>query len=147
VRPKPAQSPPEVWLGGIAPAELRRVGRLADGWLPSFVDAEQAHAGKEVVERTADEHGRSIDAEHYGALLPYSFDPVPDEVLALLGALRPGADPSELVAVGTDTLVRRIGEFIDVGFSKFVAVPLIDPAGPIDQHLAQLSAAVRPLEN
>lgn len=147
VRPRPAQSPPEVWLGGIAPAELRRVGRLADGWLPSFVDAEQAGAGKEVVERTAAEHGRSIDAEHYGALLPYSFGPVPDEVLQLLGALRPGTDPAQLVAVGTDTLVQRIGEFVDAGFSKFVAVPLTDPVGPIDQHLDELSAAVRPLEN
>ena len=24
----------DVWLGGAAPSELRRVGRLADGWLP-----------------------------------------------------------------------------------------------------------------
>ena len=38
VLPKPVQSPPDVWLGGIAPSELRRVGRLADGWLPSFLD-------------------------------------------------------------------------------------------------------------
>ncbi|MEY4362118.1 MAG: hypothetical protein RL391_1424, partial [Actinomycetota bacterium] len=37
VLPKPKQTPPEVWLGGIAPSELKRVGRLADGWLPSFV--------------------------------------------------------------------------------------------------------------
>ena len=35
VRPQPARL--DVWLGGIAPSELRRVGRLADGWLPSFV--------------------------------------------------------------------------------------------------------------
>ena len=32
VLPKPAQ-PLDVWLGGKAPSELRRVGRLADGWL------------------------------------------------------------------------------------------------------------------
>ena len=35
VRPVPKRL--DVWLGGIAPSELRRVGRLADGWLPSFV--------------------------------------------------------------------------------------------------------------
>ena len=29
VLPKPTQQPPDVWLGGIAPSELRRVGRLA----------------------------------------------------------------------------------------------------------------------
>ena len=34
VRPAPTRM--DVWLGGSAPSELRRVGRLADGWLPSF---------------------------------------------------------------------------------------------------------------
>ncbi len=34
---KPVQQPLDVWMGGIAPSELRRVGRLSDGWLPSFV--------------------------------------------------------------------------------------------------------------
>jgi len=37
VLPKPMQSHLDVWLGGNAPSELRRVARLADGWLPSFV--------------------------------------------------------------------------------------------------------------
>ena len=36
VRPKPLQSPIDVWLGGLSPSELRRTGRLGDGWLPSF---------------------------------------------------------------------------------------------------------------
>jgi probable F420-dependent oxidoreductase len=146
VRPRPQQDPPEVWLGGIAPSELRRVGRLADGWLPSFVGPQQAAEGRVVVERVAAEHDRGIDDEHYGALLPYSMEPPSDDVMALLGALRPGTDPAELVAIGTDGLVARIEAFVDVGFSKFVAVPLTDPAGPIGEHLADLSAAVRPLE-
>ena len=29
--PKPLQHSIDIWLGGIAPSELRRVGRLADG--------------------------------------------------------------------------------------------------------------------
>jgi len=33
VRPKPVQRPLDVWLGGRAPSELRRCGRLGDGWL------------------------------------------------------------------------------------------------------------------
>jgi probable F420-dependent oxidoreductase len=146
VRPRPHQDPPEVWLGGIAPSELRRVGRLADGWLPSFVGPQDAAAGRVVVEQVADAHGRAIDDEHYGALLPYSMEPVSDQVLDLLAAMRPGTDPVALVAVGTDGLVERISAFVEVGFSKFVAVPLTDPEGPIAEHLAELSAAVRPLE-
>jgi probable F420-dependent oxidoreductase len=147
VRPFPLQTPPDVWMGGIAPSELKRVGRLADGWLPSFVDAATAAEGRAVVERTAEEHDRRIDPEHYGALLPYSFAPVADDTLQLLAALRPTTDPADLVAVGADALVRRIEQFVDVGFSKFVAVPLTDPEEPIDEHLAALAAAVRPLES
>ncbi len=36
VEPKPVKRHVDVWLGGAAPAELRRCGRLGDGWLPSF---------------------------------------------------------------------------------------------------------------
>ena len=71
VRPQPARL--DVWLGGIAPSELRRVGRLADGWLPSFITPADAEAGRRVVEQIAAEHGRAIEDDHYGALIPYTL--------------------------------------------------------------------------
>ena len=36
--PLPLQRPIPIWLGGWAEAVLQRVGRLADGWTPVFVD-------------------------------------------------------------------------------------------------------------
>ena len=47
VQPKPKQQPLEVWLGGIAPSELKRVGRLADGWLPSFLTPADVAAARD----------------------------------------------------------------------------------------------------
>src|SRR5215813_14135233 len=41
VGPRPAK-PLDIWLGGSAPAGLRRVGRLADGWLGSLLTPEEA---------------------------------------------------------------------------------------------------------
>jgi hypothetical protein len=49
----PLTKPLDVWLGGIAPSELRRVGRLADGWLPSFINASQVTEKKRLAEEAA----------------------------------------------------------------------------------------------
>jgi len=146
IRPKPLQSPLEVWLGGIAPSELRRVGRLSDGWLPSFVTVADVERGIPAVTSIAAAHDRAIDPEHYGVLIPYANHPVDDAVLGLLAQRRPEVDPTELVATSLEQLVSMIERFVSVGASKFVAVPFA-PLEDIAAELGELSEAVRPLEN
>ncbi|MBI5089366.1 MAG: LLM class flavin-dependent oxidoreductase [Actinobacteria bacterium] len=145
VLPLPRQQHLDVWLGGIAPSELRRVGRLADGWLPSFVTPADAARGREVIEATLREHDRSIDDDHYGALVPYANGPIPDAVLAGLAKRRPDlADPSVLVPADIDALMQRIDEFVAVGTSKFVILPLHEPDGPDGwvEHLEAVAPTV-----
>ncbi|MBV9285167.1 MAG: LLM class flavin-dependent oxidoreductase, partial [Acidimicrobiia bacterium] len=145
VRPKPVQSPPDVWLGGIAPSELRRVGRLGDGWLPSFCTPSQAAEGRVVVESAAADAGRSIDSEHFGALLFYARGGVPNALARIIAARRPGVDPADLVAVGLAALRAVVDRFCDVGFSKFVVVPMEDaPSWP--DELAEIADALLPLQ-
>lgn len=149
VEPKPLQSPPDVWLGGIAPSELRRVGRLADGWLPSFVTPDDVARGKAVIEAVAAEHDREIDSEHFGVLIPYAFEPLPDAVIAGFRARRPDLeDPSRLVPRGWSALQDRISEFIDVGFSKFVVLPIAEPASADawEDHLADAAGHLLALQ-
>jgi len=145
VRPKPVQSPPDVWLGGIAPSELRRVGRLGDGWLPSFCTAEQAAEGRVVVEQAAAAAGRAIDPEHYGALLFYARSGVPDALARIVAARRPGVSPSDLVAVGLPALRATVESFCEVGFSKFVLVALEDPPSWADE-LGEVGETLLPLQ-
>ena len=101
VRPQPARL--DVWLGGIAPSELRRVGRLADGWLPSFITPADAAAGRAVIEQVAAEHERAIEDDHYGVLIPYTLDAVPD-VLA-----RPARPAPSRPRRPVDARARRLG--------------------------------------
>jgi probable F420-dependent oxidoreductase len=145
VRPKPVQSPPDVWLGGIAPSELRRVGRLGDGWLPSFCTAEEAARGRVTIEESAAAADRELDNEHYGALLFYARRGVPDGLARIVAARRPGFDPADLVAVGVPALRATVERFCDVGFSKFVVVPLEDPPS-WDDELGELGQALLPLQ-
>jgi len=141
VLPKPRQHHVDIWLGGIAPSELRRVGRLADGWLPSFVTPDDAARGREVIEATLADHGRTIDDDHYGALIPYATGPVPERLLQGLAARRPDLDdPSVLVPQGWDALMATIDRFVAVGTTKFVILPLTEPGTP-DEWVTHLEEA------
>jgi len=147
VRPAPKRM--DVWLGGIAPSELRRVGRLADGWLPSFVLPADAERGRVEIERICTENDRSIDDDHYGVLIPYSFGPVPDVLLKVLSKRRPDlTDVTDLVPDSWESLQTMIRRFVDVGTTKFVVLPLDEP-GDAEAWVAHLEAAaevLKPLE-
>ena len=147
VLPKPHQHHVDIWLGGIAPSELRRVGRIADGWLPSFVTPDDAARGREVIEAALTEHGRTIEDDHYGALIPYALGPLPDALVAGLAQRRPDLDdPAILVPQGWDALMSTIDQFVAVGTSKFVILPIVEPATPDEwvSHLEDAAPIVLP---
>ncbi len=128
IRPTPVQQPLEMWMGGAAPPELRRVGRLGEGWLPSFTTPAAAAAGRVIVEEAATVAERAIDAEHWGALVIYSLgDALPDRFAALIKARTPDADPADVVPAGHAAVRAHLQRFVDVGFSKFVLVPAAEP--------------------
>jgi alkanesulfonate monooxygenase SsuD/methylene tetrahydromethanopterin reductase-like flavin-dependent oxidoreductase (luciferase family) len=120
---RPIQQPPDVWLGGRAPRELRRVGELADGWLPSFCTPTTVAEGREQVEAAAAAVGRDIDDEHYGAMVFYGRTEVPEPYKSMVGA-RLGFDADDVIVVGIPALRDRLEEYLAVGFSKLVLVPV-----------------------
>ncbi|MDE0804084.1 MAG: TIGR03619 family F420-dependent LLM class oxidoreductase [Acidimicrobiales bacterium] len=146
VRPQPIQDPIEIWFGGRAPSELRRIGRTGDGWLPSFCTPNDVREGRAEIERVAAENDRSIDDEHFGALVPYGVDGVPDVVASLLAKRRPDVDPADVVAGSLADLKAQLERFVEVGASKFVVVPFVEPER-WDDHLAEVSDVVMPLQN
>ena len=134
-----------MWLGGIAPVELRRVGRLADGWLPSLVTASEAAEARVAVEEAARGAGRVIDPEHFGALIFYGRKEVPVRLAQLISTRRPGTDPGEVIPLGWDNLRHAIEQFVGAGFSKFVLVPVDEPQD-WDRELAEAAVEVLPLQ-
>ena len=149
VLPKPLQNPLEVWLGGQASSELRRTGRLADGWLASFTTPSHVAAGISVIEEAAADEGRTMDPEHYGVLIPYlpgdDEREVPEALQAVVAARKPDADPRDVVATSRERIVTLVNEYLAVGASKFVLFPFAEPT---DWHteLEALAQVVLPLQ-
>jgi probable F420-dependent oxidoreductase len=145
VLPKP-HKPLDVWLGGKAPAELRRVGKLADGWLASFSTPEDCKAGRDTIEAATAAHGRAIDDDHYGAMVFYTHGEIPPRIMEMMSARNPGADPDDLVAHGWSAVRELCERYVAVGFTKLVLVPFSEPAD-WDDELAAGAAAVLPIQN
>ncbi|NMI01035.1 TIGR03854 family LLM class F420-dependent oxidoreductase [Pseudonocardia acidicola] len=144
VGPLPSR-PLDLWLGGRAPVGLRRIGRLADGWLGSFVTPDEAGDCRAQIERAAAEAGREIEADHYGTnvsvLPPEASAAQADAALARARERRPDVDPELLVPRGWAAARDQINRFVDVGLSKFVvrpAVPVPSWRGFLDHFTAEL---------
>jgi probable F420-dependent oxidoreductase len=144
VRPRPLQDPLEVWLGGNAPAALRRSGRLSDGWLPSLCTPAEAAAGRAQIEAAAAEANRCIDPEHFGISIGYARDAISPAQAARVTRRRPGLDPAAVIPVGLSGLRELLERYVAVGFSKFVVRP--NDAGSWQDELDRLAGAVLPLQ-
>jgi probable F420-dependent oxidoreductase len=143
--PRPRRSRIEVWLGGLAPAALRRIGRIADGWLASFVGPDELAAKIDVIRASAAEHDRAIDEDHYGATVfsaPTAAE-IPAGAAALLDR-RPGLAREDHVAIGLDATRVLLERFLAAGATKFVLIPLArDPAAWLE---ALFAPVIAPLE-
>ena len=133
--PRPHQEGgPPVWVGGRSRAALRRVGKLADGWLASSVTPGEVAAGIKEIRTHAAEARRDIPEDHYGVLVPYVFASDSEAALRIAGPTirrRQDIAPQEYSALGTAQQVReKLQEYIEAGATKFV----MRPYGPKETH-------------
>jgi probable F420-dependent oxidoreductase len=149
VEPRPAR-PLDLWLGGLVPAALERIGRLGDGWLASFVTPAEAGAARATIAAAAAAAGREVEEDHYGTNLlvlpPGTSEQDADRARAASAHRRPDLDPHDLVADGWDDARARVGRFVAEGITKFVVRPAVAPAswpGFLDEfaeHLVPLES-------
>lgn len=144
IGPRPAK-PLDIWLGGTAPGALRRVGRLADGWLASLITPDEAGAGRAAIQAAAAEAGREVEADHFGISLAVGTEGIPDQMMATVRERRPDADPATLVAASWPDARRMIEAYVAQGLSKFVIRPAA-PAASADRFLGQFAAEMLPLQ-
>ena len=82
--PLPIQRPIPIWIGAIAPAALRRVGIIADGWFPMAVPGRGFEENRALVFAAAEEAGRDPSSLGIEGQVP-SFVGQPERTAELFG--------------------------------------------------------------
>jgi probable F420-dependent oxidoreductase len=145
IGPRPAK-PLDIWLGGSAPAGLRRIGRFGDGWLGSFRTPAETRGDVATIQQAASAAGREIELDHFGISLAVGRDGLPPELAAAIADRRPDVSPADLAAGSWSQARAMIEAYVESGLSKFV----IRPAGRTEsfgQFLDEFAAEMLPLQN
>lgn len=144
IGPRPAK-PLDIWVGGSAPGALRRAGRLADGWLASFLTPVEAGAGRLAIEAAAAAAGREIEPDHFGISLAVATGPALAALHAVARQRRPDTDPAALVADGWADARGKIEDYVTAGLTKFVIRPGGTSADP-RQFADEFAREMMPLQ-
>ena len=130
VDPKPVQRPhPPILLGGTAESALRRVGRIADGWISSSrFRGEDIPAAVATIRTAAEQAGR--DPQSLRIIVRGTLrlrDSVPADAPTLTGTVdKIRADLDAYEQAGTTEV------FLDLNFDEQIGSPDADPARSMD---------------
>jgi probable F420-dependent oxidoreductase len=149
IEPRPVGGPLDVWIGGQSDLALKRVARYGDGWMPSFITADEFAAGMVKLGGYAREHGRTIEPGEAGVLLLthvsrdaegarevarkfLARSPIPQEAL------------DQRSAIGTvDEVVARLQRYVAAGCTKFILFP-VAPAGELIPQIELFGREILP---
>jgi probable F420-dependent oxidoreductase len=149
IAPLPVQQPLPLWIGGHSPAAIRRTARIGTGWLGGLMPPEQIGPVIDAIRAELANTGRAIDADHYGATVPFRFGSADDPIVQrFAGAVRARgvADGEPPLFVGDPKeLVDRLRRTIAAGATKFVLIPLARGTREITAQLDRLAAEVIPV--
>lgn len=140
IEPKPARSPcPPVWVGGKSEAAMKRVARLGDGWLASYITPDGYRKGLEKIGEYAKALGREFDPDEAGVLMNVTIAENREKAQEIGIPFLPQREPLEYLlqtsAFGTaEECIKTIQGYRAVGARKFV----LRPACPPDQLIVQL---------
>jgi probable F420-dependent oxidoreductase len=149
--PKQPGGPP-IWCGGRSEPALRRMGRMADGWISYVVTPERYRKGLETVAREAQAAGRTLERFGTGHLLftwiDSSYERALDaatEHLSMRYAMDFRSAAERYAALGRpEDVAAKIEAFRKAGL-RHVVLDLVGPFGDRDAQLERFAKDVKPL--
>ncbi|MDE3074257.1 MAG: LLM class flavin-dependent oxidoreductase, partial [Chloroflexota bacterium] len=131
----------DILAGGATAAILRRVARLCDGWLPSYVTPEEVRAGIGTIRARAADANRIMADDAFGVLVPFTFGPRAPDWLA---RRRPDLVASAFVASGPSIVIRDfLKRYVAAGATRLLLAPAYSEDIQLERIRAELAA---PLE-
>jgi probable F420-dependent oxidoreductase len=122
--PRPKRRRLDLWLGGSSTAGVRRVARIADGWLGSSLAPETFAELADAIRVEAAAVGRTVPEDHFGIVLHVAATEA--EAESLRASRRQGGRdlPADAIAVGIEGTRSLLWRFRAAGATKFVLYPL-----------------------
>lgn len=128
ISPKPVQKKIPFWLGGSSDAAIRRTAKYGTGWLAGLETPQIVAPVIAGIKAAAEEAGRPIDADHFGAAFPFRFgDGKDDATRRQVEAFekRTKRDARDYFAIGgTEEIIEKLRSFVAAGAFKFVLRPI-----------------------
>ncbi|MFK7733298.1 MAG: LLM class flavin-dependent oxidoreductase [Pseudomonadales bacterium] len=122
INPKPVQKHFPVWIGGNSRAAQMRTAKYGTGWLGGLSSVDAVAATVSGIKEALKITGRHIADDHYGATFVFRFAE-PNEKTAVSV---PKVFKALSVVGDANDIVSLIDQYIAVGVSKFVAIPLVE---------------------
>ncbi len=113
--PPPVQQPIPVWIGAYAPAALRRVGRLADGWFPQVRPGAGLSEALDIIAEAATQAGRDPSAVAFEGRVDFATQDL-------------------------ERMARQAESWRDAGASHLSVNTMAAGCSGVDQHIAGLEA-------
>jgi alkanesulfonate monooxygenase SsuD/methylene tetrahydromethanopterin reductase-like flavin-dependent oxidoreductase (luciferase family) len=139
ITPLPIQQPLPCWIGGNSDAAIRRTARLGTGWLGGLAPPDQVGRVINAIQAELQSTGRGIDLDHYGATIPCRIGAADDAV-----ASRFARAGGQITTGAPEAIVARAREYLAVGATKLVLIPLARGTEAVMDQVERLCAEVIP---
>jgi probable F420-dependent oxidoreductase len=156
--PKPLQSPhPPIWVGGWTDKAAERTGRVGDGWIPGWLSPAEMAAGRQVLLRSAEEHGRDGSKITVAVEKLTTIAKTRDEALErALPTVRASSKTYERdvddvqfaldrhIFGSVDDVKRRIAEFVAAGVTHFELKLLYSSIEQMEEQMTLWAETITP---